>query len=83
MSILLCHKASIEGASGHLQILSKLDMMALSALIGAYYTFNMSYPQPLKAVMMLIQCIVLNFDDGERVLAAVTTICSSLDSIQL
>ena len=45
-------------------LISQMHCSWVHSLVCSYYTFSMSYPQPLKAVMMFIQRI-LNFDDGE------------------
>lgn len=56
---------------------------AICALISAYYTFNMSYPNSVKSVLTFLQRIVMDFDDGEQVPPAVSRFCSALDLIEL
>lgn len=54
---------------------------ALCALIGAYYTFNMVYPNSIKAVLTFVQRIIMGFDDGDTVPTAVTRFKSAIDVI--
>ena len=47
-------------------------------LIGAYFTFDISYPKKLHPVLLFIQHIMLNIVDKQRVPNNVTILRSSL-----
>ena len=55
---------------------------AVTALISAYFTFNIEYPRPLYAAFIFLQHFVLKLKDSQPVPPVVTRLLSSLDALQ-
>ena len=54
---------------------------AVTALIGAYFTFNIEYPRPLYPVCIFLQQFVLRLKDRQTIPPIVTRMLSSLDAL--
>ena len=52
-----------------------------TALIGAYFAFNMSYPKPIYPILIFVQHFFISVKDKQQIPISLTKFMSSLDKL--